>query len=168
MQCPRCEDHPIHEHPIEDWRPLVCDRCGGLWLDGGSFRDAVRRPPPNGTDPGATKTKAVWEESPLPCPACRVPMKKTNYSYSSGVFIDRCHGCGGVWLDRGELAKLRAFVNRPVPQDKVLLAQLQAESIRERFEAQERREGGTRGSPAEADGIWIGLRELISWLRQVL
>jgi Zn-finger nucleic acid-binding protein len=171
VHCPRCPDQPLQEHVIEDWKPLVCTRCGGLWIDPDSFRDAVMRPPPPGLDQRETAgaRPAIWEESPLACPACNVPMKKGNYAYSSGVIIDRCPSCRGIWLDRGELAKLRAFVNRKVPQDKVLMAQLETATLRKRLEAQERRDNlhgmlGVGGSHI----WWVGWKELISLLREVL
>jgi uncharacterized protein len=39
----------------------------------------------------------------LLCPACRVPLMM---SERSGVEIDYCPQCRGVWLDRGELDKI--------------------------------------------------------------
>lgn len=39
----------------------------------------------------------------LKCPKCQAPMR----SYErSGVTIERCSECGGVFLDRGELERL--------------------------------------------------------------
>ncbi|MBJ7598821.1 zf-TFIIB domain-containing protein [Candidatus Nephthysia bennettiae] len=39
----------------------------------------------------------------LTCPKCQAPMR----SYErSGVTVDRCTECGGVFLDRGELERL--------------------------------------------------------------
>lgn len=37
------------------------------------------------------------------CPVCNVPLTMTD---RSGVEIDYCSKCRGVWLDRGELDKL--------------------------------------------------------------
>jgi hypothetical protein len=39
----------------------------------------------------------------LLCPKCQAPM---NQIERSGVTIDRCTECGGVFLDRGELERL--------------------------------------------------------------
>lgn len=38
------------------------------------------------------------------CPACKTP--KLMMSERSGIEIDYCPDCRGVWLDRGELDKL--------------------------------------------------------------
>ena len=39
----------------------------------------------------------------LTCPKCESPMR--NYE-RSGIVIDQCTGCRGVFLDRGELERL--------------------------------------------------------------
>ena len=39
----------------------------------------------------------------LKCPKCQAPMR----SYErSGVVVDRCTECGGIFLDRGELERV--------------------------------------------------------------
>jgi Zn-finger nucleic acid-binding protein len=40
------------------------------------------------------------------CPVCNEKMKEIE---RSGVMIDLCPGCKGIWLDRGELEKLLAM-----------------------------------------------------------
>jgi uncharacterized protein len=39
----------------------------------------------------------------MPCPVCAVPLVMSD---RSGVEIDYCPQCRGVWLDRGELDKI--------------------------------------------------------------
>lgn len=39
----------------------------------------------------------------MQCPVCRVPLAM---SERSGIEIDYCPQCRGVWLDRGELDKI--------------------------------------------------------------
>jgi uncharacterized protein len=39
----------------------------------------------------------------LSCPKCQAPMRQYE---RSGVTIDRCTECGGLFLDRGELERL--------------------------------------------------------------
>ena len=62
----------------------------------------------------------------LTCPKCASDMR----SYErNGVLVDQCTGCGGLFLDRGELEKLVAAENEwhgapaaavpvPTPQDR--------------------------------------------------
>jgi hypothetical protein len=37
------------------------------------------------------------------CPKCNVEMSPKSFD---GVEVDRCFGCGGVWLDKGELEQI--------------------------------------------------------------
>ena len=39
------------------------------------------------------------------CPRCQIGLLETA---KQGVVLDHCPGCGGIWLDRGELAKIIA------------------------------------------------------------
>ena len=43
------------------------------------------------------------QTSELTCPKCQSPMR--NYE-RSGIVVDQCTGCRGVFLDRGELERL--------------------------------------------------------------
>lgn len=38
------------------------------------------------------------------CPNCKTPMAITSYE---GISVDTCNTCKGVWLDRGELEKIK-------------------------------------------------------------
>ena len=50
------------------------------------------------------------EVAAMQCPVCRVPLSMSD---RSGVEIDFCPQCRGVWLDRGELDKI---IERSAPQ----------------------------------------------------
>lgn len=45
----------------------------------------------------------------LTCPACHAPATAVR---SGSIEYDRCHACGGVWLDRGELEQIIALAYR--------------------------------------------------------
>jgi Zn-finger nucleic acid-binding protein len=49
--------------------------------------------------------------SVLSCPVCKGAMREVN---REGILIDVCTQCRGVWLDRGELEKLAAFMPTPM------------------------------------------------------
>jgi Zn-finger nucleic acid-binding protein len=90
----------------------ACDGgCGGLWFDHYEFKKfdepfeageellRVRRDPSTTTD--ATKRYT--------CPHCTdgVVMMRHFVSVEHAITIDECPECGGVWLDAGELARVR-------------------------------------------------------------
>ena len=37
-------------------------------------------------------------------------MAVLNYAQDSGIIINRCPSCGGLWFDRGELDKVQMLV----------------------------------------------------------
>jgi uncharacterized protein len=50
-----------------------------------------------------TASSATHPSAPLACPKCQAPMR----SYErSGITIDQCTECRGVFLDRGELERV--------------------------------------------------------------
>jgi len=115
--CPRCNSALTAEE-YEGATVEVCARCGGHWLGPDELRHIVhtheqkweeealegeREAPPR-----RVPLDKVREN--LPCPACRVAMETFNYAGDSGVILDRCRDCGGIWLDGGELEKVQVVV----------------------------------------------------------
>jgi uncharacterized protein len=102
-----------------------CSRCGGLWLDKGELGSLLQLPraalkmveqqlrggTPAAGGPGAA-SRALDRPAALPCPACHRLMHEHPYALQSGVRIDQCYECRGVWLDAGELEQIRQFVAR--------------------------------------------------------
>ena len=46
----------------------------------------------------------------MQCPRCQSPMGPV--IWEAGIEVERCSGCGGVWLDRARLEKIQATVER--------------------------------------------------------
>lgn len=109
--CPRCGT------PLELFRQHgeeydLCPRCGGLWLDRSEFRRATRESNVHRmeTPPGDYQREGLEDPGAyLPCVRCGALMNRKNFGRISGVLIDECvrHG---VWLDAGELEKIRHFI----------------------------------------------------------
>lgn len=80
-----------------------CPDCKGMWLDAqelaalvGSWKDLPR----DGVAPQHV-TKA-----PLSCPRCDCELDRRSYSEQQRTVVDNCPRCHGIWLDRGELARI--------------------------------------------------------------
>lgn len=110
--CPRCRT-PLELRRRDDGIEIdYCPSCNGLWLDKGEF--AI-----------LTAESTVYREETLreqysrpmlpdtiryiPCVRCGKLMVKKNFARISGVIIDEC-GRHGIWLDSGELEKIRHFI----------------------------------------------------------
>jgi tRNA(Ile2) C34 agmatinyltransferase TiaS len=48
-------------------------------------------------------------EAETHCPKC--PGKLESYTFQ-GIALDRCHECGGMWLDKGELEAIVRKISR--------------------------------------------------------
>jgi len=89
----------------------MCPECGGAYFDHGELSRLVRKEPA-----AFGKLEALVKEAPttvqavdgpeLACPGCAKPMERYAYALCSGVTLDRCRACSGVWVDGGELAKI--------------------------------------------------------------
>lgn len=109
--CPRCRT-ALECRKKGDVEIDQCPDCSGLWLDRGEFNVL-------------TAESTIYREEKLseeyvrpgipekieyvPCVRCGKLMSRKNYGRISGVIIDECvkHG---VWLDSGELEKIRHFI----------------------------------------------------------
>jgi len=109
--CPRCKASlKIIVKDGEEYD--LCPKCGGLWLDKGEFHRATR----TSTVYREVNIKSEYKRGPytdpggyIPCVRCGKLMNRRNFGRISGVMIDKC-GRHGVWLDAGELEKIRHFI----------------------------------------------------------
>jgi len=110
MKCPRCPDAVLSCERIRDGHAygMKCPSCGGFWLERGQLpriEEAVelcafewRRIPAE-----------EMQQRPLPCPACpsHPVMEKVRNERDHRVVMDFCSGCGGTWLDGGEVEAIQ-------------------------------------------------------------
>lgn len=93
-----------------------CPNCFGAFFD---MREAENeaasgiRPEHRNADSRFRKTgskeRAIWDARP--CPRCEgTTMRELEYSDESGIHIDLCSCCGGIFLDGGELEEMRKYL----------------------------------------------------------
>jgi Zn-finger nucleic acid-binding protein len=107
--CPRC-DRPLTGKVALGVRFDACECCGGMWLDQGEFPRLAREGPEamkqleEELGQGKTLRPPLLEGNDvLICPTCHVPVLGRQYGVNSGIYINVCKGCRGMWLDSGEL-----------------------------------------------------------------
>ncbi len=111
--CPRCDVRlKIHTTPEDREEYDICPRCGGMWLDRAEFHRATRKKNVYRSHEkrreyyrGALRDPVKY----IPCVRCGQRMNRKNFGRISGVIIDECRS-HGVWLDPGELDKIRHFI----------------------------------------------------------
>jgi len=111
MKCPACFN-PLSSTTVGNLTVDVCRGCcGGIWFDAfelpqvdepqestGAWLVNIERDPQLRVD---TSRKRA-------CPKCEgVKLKRRFFSAKRRFEVDECPGCGGYWLDAGELEKIR-------------------------------------------------------------
>jgi Zn-finger nucleic acid-binding protein len=113
MDCVQCT-RPLRGLDYEGATIHSCDGCGGEFLGDDALAHVIEareaRFEPDEND-------ALWRPAfgvpecarrrRVECPRCATVMEVGNYGGDSGVFIDRCPDCGGVWLDHAELERVQ-------------------------------------------------------------
>lgn len=158
LKCPICGKQ-MTQKTYEGVDIYYCPDRQGIWVPRDGLKSIVGRK--------IEIVKGAWKETErksgffengtrINCPVCGVQCKELNYSYSSGVFVDRCPNNHGVWLDKSELEKIQDFVeiwDKRVPE---ILKNLKLNEVGLN------KEGGEKQEPAITRNRLI--RNSIFWL----
>ena len=111
MKCPACSN-TLSEIQAGGITVDVCrDGCGGIWFDRAELQRLDDKAEAAGESLLHVNRRAgvpIDAKAPRTCPRCAgVVMMRHCYSRRREVEIDECGGCGGIWLDDGELAVIR-------------------------------------------------------------
>lgn len=98
--CPKCCQETLWAFDYEGIEVDFCDTCKGLWLDAGELAEYVELSKDLPDIEGALKTA---KETDMPCPKCSGFLEEMEYAHGSGILIDRCNSCRGIFLDAGEI-----------------------------------------------------------------
>ena len=113
MKCPAC-DRDLTARTLDNVTVDVCDGgCGGIWLDAFELARVDEALPREIRDIARDPKLVVDANRKRACPRCDgIKMQRHYYSYDHRVEVDSCPGCGGYWLDPGELSAIRKDVNQ--------------------------------------------------------
>jgi len=119
LQCPRCQAG-LETVLYENVEIETCPVCHGEWLDAGELNHIVETvektftPEEIGTLDALNRNVfkiSQGGDQRLNCPKCfGQKLTPFNYASSSGIILDKCPGCGGIWFDRNELERVQALV----------------------------------------------------------
>lgn len=119
MNCPRCTT-PLSPILYEGVEIDTCPTCQGEWLDAGELQQIVRTVERTFTPEEIDELDALRQATfrveaggaqRVRCPRCpRQRLEPFNYAGNSGVILDKCPACGGIWLDHRELEMVQALV----------------------------------------------------------
>jgi len=113
MKCPACSN-TLSQMETGGITVDICQGgCGGLWFDNYEFKKFDEPHESAGEallDMEKDHALAVNMETRRGCPKCSgITMARHFVSVKRKVEIDECPGCGGIWLDAGELGDIRGL-----------------------------------------------------------
>ena len=116
MKCPHCVDEVLLESVnIGSVDVNTCASCGGVWFDHDELRKVKDESLPSATwfDFDLWKSLDLFktEEGTRVCPRDGSYLHTLTYG-GSDIEIDACRECHGIWLDKGELAKIVDYVKQ--------------------------------------------------------
>ena len=114
MLCPRCNGS-LFTSSKDSVEIEVCTDCGGIWLDADELKTITEQARAEVDSHGTPKVEdtvsSVQESSDMKCPKCNdVSLNAFIYAFDSGVELDRCPQCSGLWLDKSELEQITAYM----------------------------------------------------------
>ena len=108
MSCPSCKKS-LKEIIFHNIEINYCPICLGLWFEKDELRQAKDEKDKNlnwfDIDLWKNKEDFKISSGQKLCPSCCLPLYEVNYG-NSGIEVDVCNMCQGIWLDRGEFKKI--------------------------------------------------------------
>lgn len=120
-EAPKCPQCRLHLRSLRHAGVEVdfCVECRGLWFDRRELERIVGVGSPFSLRENLSV--AVSKVTRRRCPLGHGYMREQETDPGSGILIDWCPQCFGVWLDRGELTQMRALRPRTdaIPEERV-------------------------------------------------
>ena len=93
-----------------------CSRCHGLWFDKGevAFYLEARKDLPD-----AQASVDAGHPTSYSCPKCQGRLVEIPFNPGKSVMVDICEGCGGIYVDKGELALMETLSAQVEPISKL-------------------------------------------------
>jgi Zn-finger nucleic acid-binding protein len=106
MQCPVDQAVELVTISVDGVSIERCGKCNGHWLDHGELAKLAHRD---------DKIEPVVSTSRLSlrlCPIDNTPLTEVEFPEQSGLRLDVCSSCQGIWLDAHELGQALTLLGR--------------------------------------------------------
>ncbi|MBD3307221.1 hypothetical protein GF339_12390 [candidate division KSB3 bacterium] len=111
MKCPACGNQ-LTEMAVQEIHVDVCQGgCKGVWFDRFELQKVDEAHEAAGEpllDVARDPQLVVDHARQRHCPKCEtIPLMRHFFSVKRDIEVDECPQCAGMWLDQGELARIR-------------------------------------------------------------
>jgi Zn-finger nucleic acid-binding protein len=122
MRCPKQKNTELVASKLDhDLKCSHCQSCKGYWLsadDYEAWRSQQNKPkkPLSKLDFSLEFKPSEYDSKAGLCPECGSYLARTRIDLQEPFYLERCPGCGGMWLDQGEwevIKKLNLHVVLP-------------------------------------------------------
>ncbi|MEK7519613.1 MAG: zf-TFIIB domain-containing protein, partial [Patescibacteria group bacterium] len=114
MKCPVCKIQ-LDKSLLHNVEVDYCPQCLGFWFEEEELRWVKDEKDRNlrwlDIDLWKDKKKFKIHRGIRLCPFCRLPLYEIYYG-RSGIIVDLCNLCQGIWLDRGEFKKIIEYLKK--------------------------------------------------------
>ena len=122
MKCPNCSKENLKKTKFFKVETDYCPKCLGIWFDKDELKQAKDEKDKDlnwlDVDLWQDRTKFRVSKDKKVCPHDDVPLYEVSYG-DSGIKVDVCEMCQGVWLERGEFKKIIGFLKQK-GQDEIM------------------------------------------------
>ncbi len=119
MFCPHCKIK-LNSAILNNVEIDYCSHCLGLWFEEDELRWAKDEKDKDlkwlDIDLWKDEKKFKISYGIRLCPSCRVPLYEVYYG-DSGIIIDVCNLCQGIWLDRAEFKKITNWLKEKTDKE---------------------------------------------------
>lgn len=119
MKCPQC-GKTLDEIKLGTSRVDRCEECGGIWFD----KDELKAVRDERDEELSWLDFDLWSDADqlvaggtfIDCPRDGSPLYRIGYG-PSGVLVDVCPQCHGIWLEMEELGKIQRSLQEKVNRE---------------------------------------------------
>jgi Zn-finger nucleic acid-binding protein len=109
LACPN-DNTTLTTISVEEVSVEECATCGGFWLQRGELEQLGEH---HGAHLEPITIGAISVvDSARKCPQDSTALRRHEFAEHSGITIDQCPTCLGIWLDKGELASILSNLDK--------------------------------------------------------
>lgn len=111
MNCPVCKTEKLGHTTLDEQVPAYeCRECRGHWISSREYWQWLEQHGPTLPEqPGGGPEIVVLDSKQVKvCPECRRLMLRYQVGHGTGIGLDQCSACNGIWFDRGEWDLLKS------------------------------------------------------------